>query len=88
MTNKCETCAFWEYFDRAEEDESEYEDAGLGTCKRRPPVFIGVQPDTRPYSPCNWTQPITTSMDGCGDWVPLPDNANMNGLAPKKGNEE
>lgn len=66
---KCETCKFWEYFDSASEDESGYEDDGVGTCKKSPPVFIGVQPGSRAYTPRNWEQPITLSSDGCGDWA-------------------
>jgi hypothetical protein len=77
MANKCETCAFWKYFDCAEKDESAYEDDDIGNCTRRPPVFIGVQPNTRPHSPCHWAQPITTGMDVCGDWSATPSNAEI-----------
>lgn len=69
MTKNCKTCAFWQFFDCAQEDESEDDDVDLGFCCRHPPIFIGVQPDARPYSPHNWEQPVTTNRDWCGDWA-------------------
>lgn len=64
----CETCKYWQWFDDADGEESPYEDDGLGTCTVRPPVYIGVQPGTRPHSPLNWAQPVTIGRGGCGDW--------------------
>ena len=72
MKRKCEECIFWEYFDSATEEESQYEEDTLGNCARFPPVFIGVQPNSRVYSPLNWSQPITTGKAACGEWKPQP----------------
>ena len=78
MKEQCDGCKFWEYFDAAEEDESAYEDAGVGTCRRFPPAWIGnhqlenntVQ-ELRVFTPGKWEQPITTTYDWCGEFKAL-----------------
>lgn len=76
MTKKrCDECNFWEEFDIAQDDESAYDDDGIGNCTRYPPVFVAndleqlCNPEgLRPYSPMKWQQPVTTSRDTCGEF--------------------
>jgi hypothetical protein len=79
---KCETCKFYDPFERAREAGEEavegLPDAGHGRCHRYPPTLrrplldTEDSDDTSDSGVVRWLQPGVAGDDWCGEWVVLP----------------
>lgn len=73
MSEMCETCRYWDYFDKDDGN------VGIGACRRYPPVRIvenaamrdsfGNEP-LKPYDHREWDHPTTLDSQWCGEYAP------------------